>query len=184
MKSPVRNPWSQMQILKRFMCSTFLFSSLFLHMWSQNVIFDLRQHVVQRILKKWVQVRQKKFLTYKRIYSRWTVSESCSQEWEKTNCIKLTQEPGNTCTEKHSGTPAVTDWPPQSPDLNIIEAMWDDPDRESQDPKRSLNVQEACRTIFGGYLEKWEESWKVKTATTNIPAGSNLYKVSLSYKLF
>lgn len=84
----------------------------------------------------------------------------------------------------HSGTPAVTDWPPQSPDLNIIEAMWDDPDRESQDPKRSLNVQEACRTIFGGYLEKWEESWKVKTVTTNIPAGSNLYKVSLSYKLF
>lgn len=103
MKSPVRNPWSQIQILKTFMCSTFLFSSLFLHMWSQNVIFDLCQHVVQRILKKWVQVRQKKkFLTYKRIYSRWTVSESCSQELEKTNCIKLTQEPGNTCTEKHT----------------------------------------------------------------------------------
>lgn len=100
MKSPVRNPWSQMQILKRFMCSTFLFSSLFLHMWSQNVIFDLRQHVVQRILKKWVQVRQKKkFLTYKRIYSRWTVSESCSQEWEKTNCHRSRETPAQKNTQ-------------------------------------------------------------------------------------
>lgn len=46
--------------------------------------------------------KRRSFWPIKRIYSRWTVSESCSQELEKTNCIKLTQELENTPAQKNT----------------------------------------------------------------------------------
>ena len=59
-------------------------------------------------------------------------------------------------TAKADKTLAVTDLPPQSPDLNIIEAVWDNLDMEvkhSQKPKE----------------EPWERAWYNISNERNLP---------------
>lgn len=57
----------------------------------------------------------------------------------------------------HSETLSVMDWPPQSPNLKIIEAVWDQ--KMANIKKRALNVlQEASRRIPEDYSKKIQES--------------------------
>ena len=67
-------------------------------------------------------------------------------------------------------TLTVLDWPPQSPDLNIIEAVWDylDRERNKKQPKSTEELwqvlEEAWDNLPQDYLRKLQESLPKRVA--------------------
>ena len=81
--------------------------------------------------------------------------------------------------KEEAGTLTVLDWPPQSPDLNIIEAVWDHLDRERNKMQPSSKeelwhvLQEAWRNIPADYLKKLQESLPKRVAAVSTNRGGH-----------
>ena len=81
--------------------------------------------------------------------------------------------------------------PPQSSDLNIIEAVWDHPDRERNTRQPTSKeelwdvLQEAWRTIPEDYLKKWQNnlSERVQAVLKNKIADTKCW-LSITFKLY